>query len=191
MNTKLKLRFAFLISIIMLAAFSRCIPHIDNFSPLTAIGLFGAAHFDKKWKAFVIPITATWLSDLFLNNIIYTQYYPEFTLFYQGFYWQYGSYLLITLLGYIIFNKITRLNVLIGSLLSTVIFFLISNFGSWLGSTMYTQNFEGLIQCYIAGIPFIQGTLLGGWVYSSILFGGYYILQNKVVLFKLPNVKYA
>lgn len=54
MNNKIKLQFSFLIAIIVLAAFSRIIPHMPNFSPLGAIGLFGAAHFAKKWQAFLI-----------------------------------------------------------------------------------------------------------------------------------------
>jgi len=191
MNNKIKLQFGFLIAIIVLAAFSRIIPHMPNFSPLGAIGLFGAAHFDKKWKAFLIPIAATWLSDLFINNVIYAQYYPQFTWFYEGFYWQYGSYLLITLTGLIIFNKISMPKVLLGSLSSTIIFFTVSNFGCWIGSTFYTQNFTGLTTCYIAGIPFLTGTLLGDLFYSAVLFGGYYLLQSKVSFFKLDNVRYA
>jgi len=191
MNNKIKLQFGFLIAIIVLAAFSRIIPHMPNFSPLGAIGLFGAAHFDKKWKAFLIPIAATWLSDLFINNVIYAQYYPQFTWFYEGFYWQYGSYLLITLAGLIIFNKISMPKVLLAILSSTIIFFTVSNFGCWIGSTFYTQNLTGLTTCYIAGIPFLTGTLLGDLFYSAVLFGGYYLLQSKVSFFKLDNVRYA
>lgn len=191
MNNKIKLQFGFLIAIIVLAAFSRIIPHMPNFSPLGAIGLFGAAHFDKKWKAFLIPIAATWLSDLFINNVIYAQYYPQFTWFYEGFYWQYGSYLLITFAGLIIFNKISVSKVLLGGLASTTIFFTVSNFGCWLGSTFYPQNFTGLTACYVAGIPFLTGTLLGDLFYSVVLFGGYYLLQSKISFFKLDNVRYA
>lgn len=190
MTNKINLQFRFLIVIILLAAFSRIVPHMPNFSPLGAIGLFGAAHFDKKWKAFLIPITATWLSDLFINNVIYAKYYPKFTWFYEGFYWQYGSYLLITLTGFVIFNKISTSKVLAGALTSTVIFFLVSNFGCWIDSTFYPQSFGGLMNCYVAGIPFVKGTLLGNLFYSTVLFGGYYLLQNKISLFKLSNVTY-
>lgn len=104
-NQKINIRISVLVAIILLAAFSRLIPHMPNFSPLGAIGLFGVAHFAKKWRAFFIPIAATWLSDLFINNVVYAQYYPEFTWFYSGFYWQYGSYLLITLAGLLFSEK--------------------------------------------------------------------------------------
>jgi len=49
MNKKINLRFNILSAIILLATFSRLVPHIPNFLPLGAIGLFGAAHFSKKW----------------------------------------------------------------------------------------------------------------------------------------------
>lgn len=184
---KIYLRFGVLCAMIFLAAFSRIIPHMPNFSPFGAIGLFGAAWFAKKWQAFFIPIAATWLSDLFINNVIYAQYYPSFTWFYQGFYWQYGSYLLITLAGIFIFRKINTQRVLAGALASTAIFFLVSNFGVWAGGTMYPMNFEGLMTCYAAGIPFLKGTMLGDLFYSGVLFGTFALVQKQFPLLQLKN----
>jgi hypothetical protein len=166
---------------ILLAAFSRMIPHPFNFSPLGAIGVFGAAYFTKKWQAFLIPITATFLSDLFINNVIYGQYNPSFVWFYEGFYWQYGSYLVITLAALLIFNnKVTAPRFLIGALSSTAIFFLITNAGCFVGNPAYPQNFSGLISCYAAGVPFLKGTLLGDLFYSGVLFGSFYLAQRRI-----------
>jgi hypothetical protein len=183
----INLRFSVLTALILLCAFSRIIPHMPNFSPLGAIGLFGAAYFTKKWQAFVIPIAATWLSDLFINNVIYAQYYPKFTWFYQGFYWQYGSYLLITLAGIFILKKITPQRVIAGALASTTIFFLVSNFGCWIGSTNYPQNFGGLMACYAAGIPFLKGTLLGDLFYSGVLFGTFTLALKQFPFLRAEN----
>jgi hypothetical protein len=185
---KINLRFSVLVLMILLAAFSRIIPHMPNFSPLGAIGLFGAAHFVKKWQAFLIPIAATWLSDLFINNVIYAQYYPEFTWFYPGFYWQYGSYLFITLAGIFILQKTNPQRVIAGALASTAIFFLVSNFGVWAGGTMYPKTFEGLVTCYIAGIPFLKGTLFGDLFYSCVLFGTFALAQKQFPVLQLKNV---
>ena len=60
---KLNLQTGILSIIILLAAFTRIMPHPPNFSPMAAIGLFGAAHFAKKWQAFFIPLIGIWLSD--------------------------------------------------------------------------------------------------------------------------------
>ena len=186
---KINLRFSVLTALILLCAFSRIIPHMPNFSPMGAIGLFGAAHFSKKWQAFFIPIAATWLSDLFINNVIYAQYNPNFTWFYEGFYWQYGSYLLITLVGLGIFKKINISKILTGALASTAIFFLISNFGCWIGSTIYPQQFGGLMTCYAAGVPFLKGTLLGDLFYSGLLFGTFALAQFKFPVLKRATIE--
>ena len=172
-------RFIFITSAILIAAFSRMIPHMQNFSPLGAIGLFGAAHLTKKWQAFLIPILATFLSDLFINNVIYAQYYPHFTWFYEGFYWQYISYLLIIITGIFLLKKTDTPRIVIAALSSTVIFFLVSNIGCWVGNPAYPQNIAGLMTCYNAGVPFIQGTLLGDLFYSGVLFGAFYLTQVK------------
>jgi len=188
-NKKIQLRFSVITMIIFAAAFSRIIPHIPNFSPLGAIGLFGAAYFSKKWHAFLIPILATWISDLFINNVIYGQYYSKFVWFYEGFYWQYGSYLLITFLGMIIFQKINFFRVFLGAWVSSALFFLISNFGCWIGSDFYPQNFEGLMICYAAGLPFLKGTLMGDLFYTVVLFGTFELAQKKYPFLSLSNVR--
>ena len=173
MKQQLNLRFAVLTAFLLLAAFSRIIPHPYNFFPLAIMGLFGAAYFTKKWQAILLPLAATWLSDVFINNVVYAQYYPEFTWFYSGFYWVYGSYAVITILGFALFNTVNLQRILSGSILATSLFFLITNFGSFIGNPMYPQSFEGLMMSYAAGIPFLQNNFLGDLFYSAVLFGGF------------------
>jgi len=69
--------------------------------------------------------------------------------------------------------------VVAGVLGSSFIFFLVSNLGCWVGSTIYAQDFSGLIICYIAGIPFAKATILGDFIYSGILFGAFYSAQLR------------
>ena len=183
---KVYLRFGVVLLMIVIAAFSRIIPHMPNFSPLGVIGIFGAAYFSRKWQAFLIPIAATWLSDLFINNVIYAKYYPTFTWFYEGFYWQYGSYLLITLAGVFILQKVTPQRIIAGTLCSSVIFFLVSNFGCWSG---YPQTIDGLLACYAAGLPFLKGTLLGDLFYSGVLFVTFALAQKQFPVLRLSNAQ--
>lgn len=199
-SQKINLRFVVLAAIILAAAFSRLVPHIPNFSPLGAIGLFGAAHFNKKWQAILIPLAATFISDLFINNVIYAQYYPTFTWLSTGFYWQYGAYILITLVAFLIFKKVNTATVLTGALASSTIFFLVTNFGCWPGN-YYPQNFGGLMQCFAAGLPFANGntlsslltspslfgTMLGDLFYAGLLFGSFAIAQKRFAVLQ-PSV---
>ena len=188
-NFKFNPQTLIIISFIILASLSRFIPHIQNFSPIGAISLFGAAFFKSKWKAFLIPISATWISDLFLNNIIYSEYYSGFTWFYEGSHWQFFSYALIILLGLSLYkNNINLTKLGLGAFGSTLIFFLVSNFGVWFSGVIYTKNFAGLVSCYVAGIPFLKGTVLGNLFYVPILFGSYYLMEIRFPSLRKTNV---
>ncbi len=158
---------------IVFAALTRLLPHAYNFTPLGAIALFGAAYFMKKRWALIIPVVAFWMSDLLLNNITYAAYYDGFTWFTSGMLYTYGSIAMIVVLGYYLLKKITFGRVLGGALGASVIFFIVSNFGVWISSSMYPLTWEGFMACYIAAIPFFHYTIAGNIVYSAVLFGSY------------------
>ena len=70
------------------------------------------------------------------------------------------------------------------ALACSVVFFLITNFGAWLTLSrmtppMYSQTFSGLIDCYIAGVPFFRGTFAGDLLYTAALFGGIALLERR------------
>lgn len=186
-HQKINLRFAIPAGLILLLSFSRILPHPYNFSPLSAIGLFGAAFFSRKWQAFLIPLAATALSDIFINNVIYAGANPTFIWFYDGAYWQYISYILIIVSGLLIFRrKINLQRIITGALLASIIFFLISNFGTWYSTGLYPKTPAGLLECYTAGIPFIKGTLSGNLFYSGVLFGSFFLIRRKI-----PDLNFA
>ena len=189
---KLNLQTGILSIIILLAAFTRIMPHPPNFSPMAAIGLFGAAHFAKKWQAFFIPLIGIWVSDLVINNYVYSSSSSNIVWFYSGFYWQYISYILIIFAGLFIFNRGISLTKTFGGMISSSgIFFLVSNFGVWAGGTMYPKNFGGLITCYAAGVPFIHNTIISDVLFTTVLFGTYYLLQVEYSSLKIKPLKYS
>lgn len=164
---------------IVLAALSRLLPHATNFTPIGAIALFGAAYFtDKKW-ALIVPLSALWISDLLLNNIMYSSYYDGFAWLSSGFIYTYGAFAMVVVLGYYLLKKITVGRVLGGAVGASVLFYIVSNFGVWVSSPMYPMTLEGLISCYVAAIPFFHYTLAGNIIYSAALFGAYEFVMNK------------
>lgn len=185
MKKTFTLRFGVIAALIFIAALSRMLPHPYNFTPLMAISLFGAAHFSNKWQALLIPLLAAWLSDLFINNVLYQT--SEFVWIYEGFYWQYSTYLLTGILGLFMLKKINVSRVLGSSLIAALLFYIVSNFGVWAGSTTYPHTMTGLLECYTAGIPFFRGTLLGNLFYSGALFGILYGLQHRFEVIRLPQ----
>lgn len=176
---KINLRFRVLSLMLLTAAFSRLLPHPPNFAPIGTMALFGAAYFSKKHIALILPILTMWLSDLVINNVIFAQYFDGFTLFYQGFYWTYGAFAVISILGFFLLKNINIKNITIASTLAALLFFLISNFGVWQSGTMYPKTIAGLAACYNAGLPFFKNTLFGNLVYSAILFGAFELAQYK------------
>jgi len=174
-----QVRNLIIVALILAAAASRMIPHPYNFAPMSAMALFGAAHFGRKAWAFGIPLLATWLSDLFLNNVVYNHYQDGFVWLYDGWYWPYGTFALIALLGMITLRRITVPRIIGSSLGASAIFFLITNLACWPGNAMYAQDFGGLMACYAAGLPFLGGTVLGDFAYSGLLFGSFAVLQQR------------
>ncbi|HTO36025.1 MAG TPA: DUF6580 family putative transport protein, partial [Flavobacterium sp.] len=168
---KTNIRFGIISLLILLAAFSRLIPHPPNFTPVGAMALFGAAYFSKRYLAFAVPLLAIWLSDLVLNNVLYAQYFDGFSFFYPGFYWIYSAFIAIGLIGFFLLKKIKPLNIFLASLAASSLFFLVSNFGVWASGVMYPKDFNGLLACYTAAIPFFQNTIVGDLVYCGVLFG--------------------
>jgi hypothetical protein len=178
-NSQINIRFGFLTLLVLVAAFSRLIPHQPNFAPIGAMALFGAAHFKQKFLALLIPILAMWLSDLALNNIIYSQYFDGFAWFYSGFYYTYFAFIVIGLVGFFLLKKIKPMNLLVASFAASILFYLISNFGVWASGTMYPKNISGLITCFTAGLPFIKNTLMGDLMYGGALFGIFELAQHR------------
>ena len=181
---KVNISHGIIILLILFASFSRIIPHIPNFTPIGAIALFGGAYLKNKYHAFLIPIASLWLSDLILNNFIFT-FYSDFTWFYPGFLWQYISFTLIIILGFFLLKKINFKNVFIAAASSSILFFVITNFGVWISGSMYTLDFQGLITCYVMALPFFKGTLLGFMCYSAFLFGILEFSKHKFEMLKI------
>ena len=181
---KIKLKYWGIILLILIASFSRLIPHIPNFTPIGAIALFGGAYFKNRFHAFLIPISSLFISDLIINNLFLSNYFEKFTLFYSGFLWQYSSFILIILIGIFSLRKFNFKKLLISTIASSLVFFIITNFGVWISGSMYSKDLFGLILCYTMAIPFYKGTLLGFLFYSSLLFGivEFFKLKKSIII---------
>ncbi len=187
-KVKIQFRFIALAAVVLLAAFSRLLPHPANFAPIGAMALFGAAYFHKKPLALLVPIVSMWLSDLVLNNVVYGQYFDHFVWFYQGCYWTYGAFIFIGVVGFVLLKKVKVANLLAASLSASVLFFLVSNFGVWASTAMYPHTASGLMACYTAALPFFKNTLLGDLVYSGVLFGAFELAQYKITALRFQSV---
>lgn len=150
---------AFPYALIAAATLLRLAPHAPNFQPIDALALFGGAVLPGPW-AFVVPLGAVAISDAVLG-------------FYGlGMIWVYGAYAVIVVLGRFALRRRSVGSVAGAALTSSVLFYLITNFGAWTGP-LYPHTAAGLAASYVAGIPFFRNTVLSDLGYSLALFGIY------------------
>ena len=145
---------------------SRLIPHIPNFTPIGAIALFAGTYITSKRNSFLLPLGILLFSDLLLELV-------NGTGFYRDMVFVYGSFALVVTIGYLLRGREQRQTIMVASLVSSILFFFITNFGTWLMYDLYPNTGSGLVSCYIAGIPFFKGTVMGDLFYCLILFGSY------------------
>lgn len=131
----IKKEYAVVFSMIVLAVASRLLPHPPNFAPITGIALFAASKLNKKIVAFLLPLCCLFITDLILGL-------SWINLF------VYGAFVMISLIG-MRTKRVSLLTVLGSSLL----FFIVSNFGVWL--LYYPLTLEGLVTCFYPSHSFL------------------------------------
>lgn len=151
--------------LVVLSVVARLVPHAWNFTPIGAVGLFAGANY-RPAVAWGIPVAAVLISDAivgFYNPLIMAFVYLGIAA---------GP-----LFGRILLRP-RRSALRVGSAVtcSATTFFLVSNFGVWLASFPHTV--DGLLECYVRGLPYYGVTLLGTAVYAAILFGGQELTQR-------------
>ena len=149
----------FPISLIIILAFARLIPHPPNFTPIIAVAIVSGYFFKNFNLSVLILLAAMLISDLFIG-------------FYKNIIFVYLSLIFITFIFHKISSRINFKNLFIYGFAGSLIFFVVSNFGVWaLGSPglqdiAYEKSLSGLIQCYILAIPFFGNTFLSTLIFS-------------------------
>ena len=165
--TDTRTRLLALFAAILGAAALRLVPHPPNFTPIAAMALFGGAYLPRRALAFVAPLAALVLSDLFLG-------------FYHGMPTVYFATGLIVLIGWWLSSRRSVVRIAAAALASSILFFVLTNLGMWAFSGIYPHTLAGLTACYLAAIPFFQNTVAGDLFYSGLLFGGFALAERLV-----------
>lgn len=147
-----------LIASIAVIALARLLPHPPNFSPVVAVALFGGAALADRKLAFIVPMAAMFVADLFIG-------------FHNTMVFVYLAMGLVVALGCVLANRRKPLALVAAALAGSGVFFLISNTGMWWLSGSYEHSLNGLLMCFTAALPFFHNTLLATVFYSALLFG--------------------
>ena len=149
----------FPISLILILAFARLMPHPPNFTPIIAVAILSGYFFKNIYLSFVALLISLLLADFFIG-------------FYNNMLFVYLSLFLIAFVFYKISKQINFKNLFVYSFAGSLIFFVITNFGVWaLGNpgvydVAYEKSLNGLTECYILALPFFGNTFLSTLVFA-------------------------
>jgi len=135
-------------------ALGRLIPHPPNLTPMLAAAIFAPYVINDRWTAIAVPLMAMFIADVFIGLHPYML-------------WVYGSIALSTFISMQLQKSYISLALM--TLISSIMFFLITNFAVWIMWDYYPNTLEGLIMCYTMAIPFFQNTLFGTVIYTALM----------------------
>lgn len=158
----------------VLAALLRLVPHPPNFAPIGSVALFAGARL-RGWQAYCVPLAAMLVTDP-----IRSWMEGRYAAYSWGTLIIYTSFLITVVLGRLFLRNSSSPG-RIGSvaLLGSTQFYLITNFPSWWSGSLYPHTWTGLVECYVAALPFFGRTMLSDLFYSAILFTAYALLAHR------------
>ena len=163
---------ALLISIV--SVLSRLIPHPANFTTLGAGSLFAGAKLSRPWN-YLVPFGVLIFTDLIIGL--------HGTMLYV-----YGSFAISVYMGEkLLSNKPKTSRLITIGLANSAIFFIITNFGVWASTAMYSKTFAGLIQSYVMGIPFWRNMMIADIVFTVGFFSLYSYASNRKAVSYFDN----
>ncbi len=169
---------------ILFAVFVRLLPHPFpipwNFSPLTALALFGAAMIPGRLNSMFIPITAMLLSDIGLEIFYGTGFHSLMLVVY-------GCFAVISVSGSFLRKQENKVLPALGFALGgSIFFFIVTNFAVWING--YPHTIEGITLCYAEALPFFQNSLLGDLIFTGVMFGSFALAERKYPSLALKTV---
>ena len=166
-----KVHPAWIIGIITLLVMLRLVPHPPNATPIAAMALFAGAVYSNRVLAYLIPLAAMFLSDVVIG-------------LHSTIWYVYAGVAITVLIGSTL-QHITVFRVGAVAVIASTVFFLVTNFGSWLHHDMYTPDLSGLLQAYIAGLPFLRNAMIANLIFAYLIFyslvwlkDGYFLAKN-------------
>ncbi|HMG83676.1 MAG TPA: DUF6580 family putative transport protein [Ferruginibacter sp.] len=174
------------ILLIVIASLYRVLPGRPfGFAPQIAMALFAGSVVTDKRLSFLLPILSLFISDV-MYEVLYRNGLSTISGFYDGQLLNYALFAAITVVGFNL-RKENVLDIIAGSLVGATAYFVFSNFGVWLvggldiNSVPYPKTAIGFVNCLAAGVPFYKMSVYSTLVFSTILFGGYYLVNKYVV----------
>lgn len=155
----------------------------SGFSPLIAIALFSGFIIKQRNMSFLLPLLALFISDVIIH-ILYLNKAFDFAGFYAGQWKNYLILLACTLIGWVLKGR-NYSTLAVGAVAAPALYFLVSNFMVWsrASEVVYARSFNGLMNCYEAGLPFYRNSLIATVLFLPVILLLYnYLTRKKAVL---------
>lgn len=166
-RTDLWMDLALVAFLVALDVVARLLPHAPGFLPVAASGLFAARMLRLPALAIVVPVLAMILSDIGLPG-------EDWRIQAVGF----AAIAIPAVAGIATRRWGGMLPTIAVIVVSSLLFFALSNFAVWAFQGMYPMTAQGLVQCYVAALPFLDKTVLGDLFWNAVLFGGAWLVQR-------------
>lgn len=187
-----KTSFIIAFALMVVAAFSRLIPHMPNFTAVEGLTLFGAAYLGNRYRTVFYVLAMLWVTDFVINNTVARSFFTE----QEGIIW-FSDYMIfnaisvvaIVIIGGNLLSKVTPLRVGFSAIIASLVFFAITNFGAWITNHggLYSKDFTGLTQAYVAALPFLRTSIMSALVFCTIVFGAKYVIDKAMVTLAMPK----
>lgn len=151
---------------IAIAVLGRLIVHVPDVTPLSALALLSPVIFSKR-LSFLIVLLSLLLSDFALHILLHEPWFGSWSWF------TYSGWLGVTALGCAFIQtpsqaRLSRASAL--AIVSSFLFWVWTNFGTWLTAHLYPLTSQGLLDCYIAALPFLRNAVIGSVVWMLFFF---------------------
>lgn len=163
------------LSLTLMGALLRLIPHLPNMSPVGGFSLFAGARL-RGWQAYSIPLIIIVVTDPIMGRLLG---YPSYTIVTP---FVCVSFLVNVWIGSHLRRTENPWHIGGAAFLGSVQFFLITNFGLWVsGISVFPLTLSGLMTCYLAGIPYFGRSITSDLAYAGLLFGLHAWLTRAVL----------
>lgn len=158
-------------------------PSLANVSPITALAFCGALYF-RDWRLWLVPLAALTLSDLWLNHYHAAAF---------GYTWT-PAEMLVRVgclagalgIGRLVARRHTWMNLLSGSLASSLVFYFGTNTAAWAADVFYPGTAAGWWMAMTVGHPefpptvwFFRNTLAGDLLFTGVFAGAMALAMRR------------
>lgn len=143
------------LSLLVIGILGRAIPHLPNMTPMGAVFLVSGLTIQNPFLSLAIPMISLLLGDVWFAGL------------HTSMVWVYGAFALILILGRALKN---HLSLPVLAMISSLLFFILTNIGVWISGGLYPHTLAGLYRCFVMALPFFRNAWAGDLIYTYLIF---------------------